>query len=249
MVRKIEQPAELSNGKLTGIAGEHAMNMRIAAIAILLTALSMPMANGRAQTAQKGSTLTIAGHPGEAQLLQVNGKSYVEIETLARLTQGTLSFKANQTILTLPPSDRELQVPAPATHAVSGLSRAFIQAGIEEMSVIREWRRAIVSAVQTNTPLSEDWISAQHSLADKNLALASSAASTDDDRSASPMLSAEFNNMQSLSDLYLALRKQAAAISPDTFHSGPLEDQILNCAQGFVSMTESRAFQDQRACH
>jgi hypothetical protein len=55
--------------------------------------------------------------------------------------------------------------------------------------------------------------------------------------------------MQSLSELYLAIRKQAAAISPDSFHSGPLEDQILSCAQGFVSMTESRVFQDQRACH
>jgi len=223
------------------------MKIRFAVFAVMLTAASMLMTNGRAQTPQKSSTLTIAGHPGEAQLLQVNGKSYIEVETLARLTQGTLSFKANQTILTLPSADRE--TPAPAPHPVAGLSRAFSQAGIEEMSVIREWRRAIVSAVQTNTPLSEDWISAQHSLADKNLALASSAASTDDDRSASPMLSAEFNNMQSLSDLYLALRKQAAAISPDTFHSGPLEDQILNCAQGFVSMTESRAFQDQRACH
>ena len=229
------------------------MKTRIAVIAIVLTALSMPMANGRAQTPQKGSTLTgstltIAGHPGEAPLLQVNGKSYIDIETLARLTQGTLSFKANQIVLTLPHADAELRTPV-APHAVTGLSRAFIQAGIEEMSVIREWRRAIVNAVQTNIPLSEDWISAQHSLADKNLALASSAATTDDDRSASPMLSAEFNNMQSLSELYLALRKQAAAISPDTFHSAPLEDQILSCAQGFVSMTESHVFQDQAACH
>jgi hypothetical protein len=237
----------LGDGKLTSDVEEQPMKTRIAVIAIILTVLSTLMANGRAQTPQKSSTLTIAGHPGEAQLLQVNGKSYVEIETLARLTQGTLSFKANQTVLTLPLADRELQAPAP--HAVAGFSRAFSQAGIEEMSVIREWRRAIVNAVQTNTPISEDWISAEHSLADKNLALASAAASTDDDRSASPFLSTEFNNMQSLSELYLAIRKQAAAISPDSFHSGPLEDQILSCAQGFVSMTESRVFQDQRACH
>jgi hypothetical protein len=116
------------------------------------------------------------------------------------------------------------------------------------MSVIREWRIAIVNAVQNNTPVSEEWVSTHHRLADKNLSLASSAASTDDDRSAFPLLTTEFNNMQKLSELYLALRKQASFISPDNFDSA-LEEQILNCARGFVTMTESHEFQDQASCH
>ena len=223
------------------------MNLRIGGIAIMLATLPMLLTNGHAQTLQKGSTLTIAGHPGEAQLVQVNGKSYIDIETLARLTRGSLSFKANQTILSLPPSDPEVQTSAP--HASAGFSRAFTQAGIEEMSVIREWRIAIVNAVLKNSPVSEDWITSQQTLATKNLELASAAASTNDDRSAYPLLSAEFNNMRNLSELYLAIRKQATFISPDTFHNSPLEDQILSCARGFVSMTESHEFQDQPACH
>jgi hypothetical protein len=219
-------------------------------VAVLATTLAATMAlpaNGAAQTTQKASTFTIAGHPGEAKIVQIDGKSYVEIETLARLTQGTLSFKANQTILTLPPSDAGVQ--APGSHPKAGLSTAFVRASIEELSVIREWRTAIVNAVQNNSPASEDWLAAQHRLAEKNLALASTAASTDDDRSASALLSAEFNNMQKLNDLYLAMRKQAAFISPDEFHNGPLEDQIQGCAQGFAAMTESHEFQDQTACH
>ncbi len=117
------------------------------------------------------------------------------------------------------------------------------------MGVIREWRIAIVNAVENNAPVSEDWVSAQHRLAEKNLALASAAASTNDDRSAYPLLSAEFNNMQTLSEQYITLRKQAGFISPDTFHSSPLEDQILSCARDFVSMAESHEFQDQPSCH
>ena len=124
-----------------------------------------------------------------------------------------------------------------------------MQAGIEEMSLIREWRIAIVNAVESNSPASIDWIAGRQRLTDKNLALASAAVSTDDDRSAYPLLSAEFNNMQTLSDLYIATRKQAAFISPDTFHSSPLEDQILSCARNFVSMTESHEFQDKASCH
>lgn len=223
------------------------MKKIIFVIAAMLTAVLMLPANGNSQTPQQATTFTITGHAGEAQLLQINGKSYIEVETLARLIQGTLSFKANQTTLTLPPTEAEAQPSTP--HSKAGFSTAFVQAGIEEMSLIREWRIAIVNAIQNNNPLSEDWVSAQHRLADKNLALASAAASTDDDRSAIPLLTAEFNNMQKLSDLYIAMRKQDTSISPDNFNNSSLEEQILSCARGFVSMTENHEFQDLSSCH
>jgi hypothetical protein len=222
------------------------MKMTIAVIVTLFTVLPMLPADGSAQTPKKGSTLTIAGHPGEAQLIEINGKSYVEVETLALLTKGTLSFKANQTILTLHAAIPEVQASTPTVKP--GLSRAFIQAGVEELSVIREWRNGIVNAVQINTPLAEDWVAARHRLAEKNLALASAAVSTDDDRGAYPLLSAEYSNMKKLSELYLAIRDQNKFISPENFGNSALEEQILSCAQGFQSMTENHEFQDQAAC-
>ncbi len=220
----------------------------------MLTALLMLAENGNGQTPHKTSVLTIAGQEGEVQLLQVNGKSYVEVESLARLTHGNLSFKANRTILTLPApelgtSASTPQTPTTAPQPKVGFSRAFVQAGIEQMGLIREWRIAIVTAVQNNVPLSEEWASAQHRQAEKNLALASAAVSTDDDRNAFSLLSSEFANMQKLSDLYVAMSKRATAMSSDTFGNATLEDQILSCARAFVSMTESREFQDQPTCH
>jgi hypothetical protein len=222
--------------------------------ASLLAALLMLTAGGNAQSPQRSSTLIVAGHAGEVPILQIHGRSYVDVESLARLTHGTLSFKANRTILTLSPSAPEAPASAPqpqasAPQAKVGFSRTFVQAGIEEMGLIREWRVAIVSAVQDNIPVSEEWASAQHRLAEKNLALASAAVSTADDRNALPLLSAEFNNMQKLSDLYMEMRKRSTAMSPDKFDNSPLEEQILNCARGFVAMTESREFQDQPTCH
>ena len=237
------------------------MRIMTAVSATMLAALMMLSATGNAQEPQKPSALTVAGYAGEAKLVQIKGKSYVEVESLARLTHGTLSFKANRTILTLPPSGSGAQISTrkaqastpqpqpPAPQAKAGLSRAFIQAGIEEMGLIREWRDAIVSAVQNNIPLTEEWASAQQRQAEKNLALASAAASTDDDRNAFTLLSAELGNIQKLNDQYIELLKQSTAMSPDKFDEGPLEEQILNCAQGFVSMTESRGFQDQPSCY
>jgi hypothetical protein len=234
-------------GRLTGYVQEYPMKMNIAVITTMLAALPILLANGLAQTPQKSSTLAVSGHSGEARLLRVNGKSYIDIEELARLTQGTLSFKSNQTTLTLPSSSRD--VPALAPHANIGFSRAFIQASIEEVSVIREWRIAIVNAVGANSPVPVEWMSAQQRQAEKNLALASAAAATDSDRGTYTMLSAELNHMQTLSEHYLAIRKQDAFISPDSFNSSSLEDQILSCARGIISMTESHEFQDQPACH
>ncbi len=39
-----------------------------------------------------------------------------------------------------------------------GFSSDFLKAGIEAMSAIREWRAALVHAVQNNYPLSEEWL-------------------------------------------------------------------------------------------
>lgn len=227
--------------------GAAAMKIKIAAGAILLSALLMLAADGSAQTPPKAPTISIAGHAGEAQLLQINGKSYVDIEALARLTKGTLSFKTNEAILTLPTAVAAVQASAPI--AKVGLSAAFVRAAIEEISLIREWRNSVVHAVQKNTPVPEDSLSEQRRLADKNLELASAAVSTDDDRSAYPLLATELTNMKKLSDLYLTMVTKVNFISTDTFHSSPLEDQILACAQGIASMAEKREFQDQPACH
>src|ERR1700689_3267316 len=89
--------------------------------------------------ATQGGTLMVSGQPGQASVLQINGKSYVEIEGLARLTNGSLSFKGNQILLTLPASAASTTTTsAIASPPVSsGFSKDFMRAGIEVGSTIR----------------------------------------------------------------------------------------------------------------
>src|SRR5689334_9110445 len=54
------------------------------------------------QSDQDARTLSIAGQSEYAKVLELNGKSYVAVEDVARLTRGTLSFRAQQILLTLP---------------------------------------------------------------------------------------------------------------------------------------------------
>jgi hypothetical protein len=54
------------------------------------------------QAAPQILALAITGRPELAPVVQINGHSYVEIEALARVANGSLGFKGNQIILTLP---------------------------------------------------------------------------------------------------------------------------------------------------
>jgi len=225
------------------------MKARLAAITVVFGAsIAIPggsLAQATPPGSQPGGTLSVKGHPGTTPLVEMNGRSYVDLEALARLMEGSLAYKQDQVTLTLPSAPGE----APAAEAKQGFSKPFVQAGIEQMAVIREWRIEIVNAVQNNYPISEDWVSSQRRLAERNLKLASAAASTDDDRRGVSMLTAEFKNMQKLSDRILAKRRQASYIPPKSLNNDPLDQQILACSKSMAAMVANNAFVDDANCH
>lgn len=226
------------------------MSNRYTGLVAMIVLLSVPM-GGVAQTAAPANpkTLVVAGHSGQAAVVQIGGKTYVDVESLARLTGGSLSFQANQTTLTLPAAPASPQ-PAPAPAAKQpGFSVEFLKAGIEEMSVIREWRSALVNAVQTNSPVNDDWLSGYRRAADSRLSLAEAAASTGPDQQAAVMLRNEFNNMQQMSDQFLTMRKNMNYISPDSFDNNSLDQKILNCSRALAAMAASGQVQDDISCH
>ena len=189
----------------------------------------------------------MTGYPGQAPVIQVNGKSYVEIESLARLTSSSISFRGKQIILTLPPSVENTAAPEKSRPA--GFSKEFLKASIEELTAIREWRVAILNAVQSNFPVTDDLIAEYRRTADSKHALTSATLATDSDRSALALLSNEFSKMQTLSDKYLALRKSLTYIAPDSLDKDPLDQQILSCGRGLASFATNAQFEDIPACH
>jgi len=163
-------------------------------LAKLAVLLALPIA-AAAQAPQQAGTLAIAGQPEHASLVQINGKSYVDVESLARITHGSIRFQGNQTILTLPaPASTTVQPAQPNQPAQ--LSEGFLRAEIEELTAIREWRVAIVTTVQTNNPVTENWVGGMRRSADSRLQLATAAATTDADHNAVALLRNEFTNMQ-----------------------------------------------------
>ena len=216
------------------------------AVAVAVTGLVVVPGMVLSQSVEESRTLLINGQAGQAPVVRMQGKSYVELEALARLTHGSLSFSGNQVTLTLQGSGTTATTIAGEK---SEFSREFLRAGIEEMAVIREWRIALVNAVQKGYAVTNDWINYYRSPAVTNLRLASVAASTDPDRKAYQLLSNEFDNMKMLSDRFVDAHTAMNYTSLDALESDPLDQKILNCARSLAAMAASGQYVDDGSCH
>ena len=72
------------------------------------------------QDAPPNLTLVVAGQPGQIPIVQVNGKSYVDVDELARLTNGSLRLKGNQVVLTPQGSASSTAEAVPESSAPAG---------------------------------------------------------------------------------------------------------------------------------
>ena len=221
-------------------------DLTVCSLAKLAMLLALPIMAG-AQTSQQAGTLTIAGQTDQATLVRINGKSYVDIESLARITHGSVRFQGSQTVLTLPASAGTAAAAALPSRPPD-LSAGFLNAEIEALTQIREWRAALVNAIQNNYPVAGNWVDPLHRSADAKLQLAVAAATTGPDQKAVELLKNEFTNMQQMSDQFLAMHAKAANIAPDSLDKDPLNQKILDCSHALASMAATKQFQDEVSC-
>jgi hypothetical protein len=218
---------------------------------LILRVLLMVPGLAHAQAARQSRTLIVNGQSGPVRIVEIDGRSFVDLESLARIANGTLSFTGSEITLTLPRSAPGTESPAAPSKlpANTGFSKEFLRASIEEMAVIREWRSALVNSIENNFPIQEDWVERYSGQAATSLGLASVTASTDSDRSAVQLVSNEFDNMKALSVQLVAERKSMQHVSPENLKDDPLNQKILTCARSLASMTVGSQFTDDASCH
>lgn len=201
--------------------------------------------------AQQVSSLIVSGQAGQAKVVQVQGTNYVEVNGLARVTGGSISFSGNQIVLTLPGSgaqDGQTAAPAQTSAAAAGLSSDFLNAGIEAMSQVREWRAALKNAIEHSYPLGADWLGSFRAQAQQSLRLAGVAATTSDDKKALQLLTNEFQTMNKMSDKYLQMTVNLNYIAPDSISNDPLDQKLLSCGHSLAAMASARQFIDDGSC-
>lgn len=215
---------------------------------MLMTVLLLPLL---VLLAQETSVLLIEGQQGQARVVQMQGKNYVEVEGLARISGGSLRFAGNQIILTLPSAvEATLQTEqaAPVPPQTDGLSKPFLGAGIETMREILEWHAALKTGIERGYPLSDVWFGNYRRQIQASLKQTEATASTDIDQKALPLLANEFNTMNALTDKYLRITTSRDYLAPDSLNSDPLDQKLLTCWQSLASMASSNQFVDDGSC-
>jgi hypothetical protein len=217
----------------------------ILVVFLVVSALALP------QVAQEARNLIVNGHIGQVTVVQLNGRSYVDLEALARVANGSLGFNGNQITLTLPGGAAGTQSPATSSTippADTGFSKGFLKAGIEAMSLVREWHSALANAIKNGFPISETWLAGYRGQATDGLRLASVAMSTDSDRKAFQLFKTGFSMMDKLSNRYVDARKSLDYVSPDALANDPLDQRIVSCGHSVASMIASGEFVDDGSC-
>lgn len=201
------------------------------------------------QAKGKKKTLVVNGHTAAEAVLQIDGHAYVDIETLAQITNASLSIQPDQLVLTMPVADA-----APAK-AATEMSKDFAKTGIAQLAEMREWKGAIAGVIRLGLPAGTwlgPFLQDYRSRAEKSLEQASVAATTASDQQALQLLKNEFTNLRDWDGQTQAAIQALNAeqtVNPIAKQSDPLLAKISECGNYLNVMMVSREFADNSSCH
>jgi hypothetical protein len=206
-----------------------------------------------AQVTPQNRELVVNGKSGEATTIQINGRTYVDLETLTRIANGSLGFRGNQVTLVLPGTDQDAATAAAPAGQSVGLTQNFRSAAIETLAQMREWASAMGNAVQHGYPITQNWAADYRAKAAASLGQASASASSDSDHNLLQLLTNEFQNVEAWSNELLKARENMDtakySMSSDALRNEPLSQKIITCGRSLATMLGKAEFTDESTCH
>jgi len=214
----------------------------IAVVSLILTGVMA------AQDAFHEKTLVVNGHTGTAMVYTISGKAYVDLETLARIGNGSIGFSGDKIIVTLN-ADAHSSHQKPAT----GMSNDFMRAALQDLSVLKEWSTTLAHAIQRGVPGDGSRLVVFHDRAADGLKLARVAASNESDEDALRLLTNHFNTVSKWNDKLVAERKSMStgkySMNPNALANDETYQKITGCAKFLGTMLPSGQFHDNRVCN
>ncbi|MGD0908146.1 MAG: hypothetical protein ABSA96_11230 [Candidatus Acidiferrales bacterium] len=183
---------------------------------------------------------------------QIDGHSYVDIETLTQITGGTVTIEPNRILLTIIGSGSESNAAPPPQPPPPGLSRGFASAAISELAEMREWRGAIGTILTYNVPVVGTWPQDYRDHVNMDLSQVGLVAATSSDQNAFQLLRNEFGNLDEWADQVVSNRNSMNAtntVTPNALQNDQTLAKITDCGRFLNSMLVSGAFADNASCH
>ena len=197
---------------------------------------------------QNRTMLVVTGHPGEAPIVKLKGKTFVDLQALAQITNSSIRFEREKVVLSLPGSEHTSSA---ETHSAEGFSREFMSSGIEAIASMREWGTTLVAAIENGYPIGTAMAPFKGRATDA-LRAATAAAVTESDRKGLELLNREFTGVQSWSDHLVSARNSMSAanytMSDDAVRKDSVFQNLVRCGQFLGSMFASGTFQDDGSC-
>lgn len=220
------------------------MSKNAKTLAVMLIVLGVPFL-ALSRSAQQVNSLIISGQSGQAKVIQVQGRNYVDVEGLARISNASTSMNGDHIILTLPPAPTTAVADAvpPAT-----FSKEFLATAIEAMAQLREWHATLKNAIERGYPISEEWIDPLRRQAQQNIKLAGINANSAADKNMLPFLINAFSDVNTLSEEYVKMTKNMDYIAANTLTTNPAEKKLLACSHTLAAMAASNQFTDDASC-
>jgi len=213
------------------------------------------------QMKQQQRNVVVNGQNGKADVIDQNGRLFVDVSALASIGKGSVSFSGPGIVVTLPPAaSGQAEAPimeSPVAPSVppnsSALSQEFMKAGIEEIARLREWGTTLASAIRGGYGVTDEWVNGYRDQASQSLQLADAAASTVGDRNAAQLLHSAFDLVQQWSDKLVAAKKSMDTAkyttSPNALREDPLSQKVITCGRFLTQMLGGATFQDDASCH
>jgi len=207
-----------------------------------------------AQAQSKKLTLTLNRHVAELPVVDIKGRSYVEVSNLARALNGSVSFRGDLISLTVPGDTTGASAqPSEPEQTRTKLTPQFMKSAIEALALMREWGTTLAYSIKNGYPVTDQWVSSYREQARSGVQTASSSATTDDDRNAVQLLTNEFESVLQWTNKLLDARKSMSAanyaLSDNALRNDPLSQKIMTCGHFLGTMLGSGQFGDDASCH
>jgi hypothetical protein len=231
------------------------------AIVLVLSVAGLLMAQ-TAPSAPPRKSLVVEGKTVDGAVIQVDGRSYVDLEALAAAVGGSVTIEPSRVTLNMvlpaatAASTQTAAAPAPVESAPAALpdamSRDFMRTSIAMLSEMREWRGAVGVVVSTGIPVTGTWPQDYRDRVEASLAQASVAATNGADRDALELLQNEYGNLQSWADAVIGARQSlnaAQSVDPNALANDKMLQKLTACSQFLSSMLVSGTYTDNSNCH
>ena len=191
--------------------------------------------------------LLVNGKSTNAVIVQMNGHSYIDLETLAQITNGSVKFEATQIVLTLPNTNFD----ANTGQRVPGLSKEFASAAIATLAEMKEWKGALGTMVTFGLAVDGSWVQTNHERVQTSLEQATVAATTNADHNALQLVTTQYTNLARWESVVLAERQDhdgARTVAANSLQNDPVLAKFATCGRFLSVMLGSGVFADNVSC-